>query len=270
VKNKLLKETSRSVRRQRKSTHGATRKVKVERKPVKSFAWLNRLLILVGVGVVLTAVAKAAVVLHTLPVERIVVTGKLLNTQTVVIQNMVQPSLVGGFLSADLQRLREQLETLPWVYQATIKRQWPSALEIHVVEQLPIARWGERGYLNHAGEVFHSTREGDDKALPMLTGPEGTERQLIADYQLVTELLRPVALAVKRLAVDDRGQLQATLTDGIEVAFGDDELTDRLERFIGLYSSSLVERRADILRVDTRYRSGVAVAFRESETVAGL
>ena len=89
-----------------------------------------------GVGVVLTALANAAVWLHGIPVERIVLTGKLERTRKIALQDMVQPELVGGFLSADLQRIQEQLESLPWVYEVAVRRQWPSALTIHVVEQL--------------------------------------------------------------------------------------------------------------------------------------
>ena len=88
---------------------------------------------------------QAWIKLQSIPVQQISVTGELEHTQREVVQEMIQPSLVGGFLGADLQSIRQQLEGLPWVYEATVRRKWPAALEIHVVEQLPIARWGEAG-----------------------------------------------------------------------------------------------------------------------------
>jgi cell division protein FtsQ len=227
-------------------------------------------LILLGVGVVLVAVVKAALVLHAIPVERIAVTGKLEYTRKLALQEMVQPALAGGFLSADLQRIRAQLESLPWVYEARVKRQWPSTLEIHVVEQLPIARWGEYGFLNHEGQVFYSTAANDRDSLPLLSGPGGSEQELIANYQLLTEMLLPLGLAIAALAVDDRGQMRATLSGGIEVIFGEQELSERLERFVALFDASLAARRDEIERVDLRYESGIAVAFRGPPEVAGL
>ena len=81
LKIRALRNTKKPTRTKRKSGNGATRKTAVEKKQPRSFAWVNRLLILLGVGVVLTALVKAAVVLHAIPVERIVVTGKLENTK---------------------------------------------------------------------------------------------------------------------------------------------------------------------------------------------
>ena len=109
-----------------------------------SSAWLNRLLVLAGVGVVLAAAVQAYMALERIPVQRISVTGELEHTRSEVVQEMVQPALSGGFLNADLQLIRQELEALPWIYEGNVRRKWPNALEIHVIEQLPIARWGRR------------------------------------------------------------------------------------------------------------------------------
>ena len=263
-------ETKKPEGRQRASGHGATRKSSSESKPARSFGWVNRVLILLGAGVVLTAVIKAAIVLQAIPVERIVVKGKLEHTRRVALEEMVQPALVGGFLCADLGRIQRQLERLPWVYRASVKRRWPSALEIYVVEQLPIARWGEKGFLNHEGEVFHTNSATNRESLPMLAGPQYARQKLIGEYQVISDRLLPVELAIQTLAVDERGQLRATLAGNIEMIFGDENLLERLDRFIALYHASLRERKAEIRRVDLRYHSGIAVAFRESPEIADL
>ncbi|MEQ8802168.1 MAG: FtsQ-type POTRA domain-containing protein, partial [Haliea sp.] len=118
--------------------------------------WYNRMLVLVAVGVVVVAGLQGWIVLQEIPVERISVTGTLHRTQTEVVQEMVQPALVGGFLGADLEQVQTQLQALPWIFRVSVRRRWPNALEINVQEQLPIARWGEGGYLNLEGEGFHS------------------------------------------------------------------------------------------------------------------
>lgn len=243
---------------------GATRKqqAKVERAPA-SFAWLNRILILVGVGVVGAAGLQAWVYLSAIPVERIVVTGELENTRTSAVQDMVQPALVGGFLGADLKEVRGQLEALPWIYEANVRRVWPNALEIHVVEQLPIARWGDGAFLNHEGEVFRPSHNEDWSALPQLRGPEGAAGELMHTYQRLVDILAPLRLNVSQLRVDDRGQVEAVLAGGQSLMIGGDDFRQRMQRFSRLYHVELASRMSEVERVDLRYHKGVAVAYRE-------
>lgn len=255
----------------RRPAQGATRNtVATEKVSGQSAAWLNRVLILVATAVVLAVAAKGFMAVWSLPVQRISVTGELEHTQAQAVQDIVQPGLAGGFLKADLQQIRRQLEGLPWIYEATVRRKWPAALEIHVVEEMPIARWGQDGFLNHEGGVFHSTKNGDWDSLPLLTGPEGTAQALVAKYQRLMGFLAPLGLSVDQLSVDERGQLEAVLAGGMQLNLGGQEFRPRMLRFIALYRKELAERRAEVERVDLRYQSGVAVAFRETSVVAGL
>jgi cell division protein FtsQ len=255
--------------RSRRPGQGATRKARAVKGPRQPSAWLNWIIILAGAGVVVAAALQAYLKLEAIPVQHITVTGELEHTQTEVVQEMVQPALVGGFLNADLRRIQQQLEELPWIYQATVQRRWPNALEIHVVEQLPIARWGEDGFLNHEGEVFRSESVGEGPALPLLWGPEGTARSLMVRYQRIIEILAPLHLAVEQLAVDERGQVEVVLQGGMRVMVGSDDFLERMHRFVAIYRAELASRFAQVERVDLRYEQGVAVTYAEAEAEAG-
>lgn len=260
------------AKRGRKPAQGATRKVKTKqaRASRAPSVWLNRILVLIGAGVVLIAATKSYIWLQAIPVQRIGVTGELEHTQAEAVQDMVQPALAGGFLRADLQQIREQLEGLPWIFEASVRRKWPNALEIHVVEQLPIARWGQDGFLNHEGGIFHSGKSGDWDSLPLLQGPAGTSPELMARYQRLSEMLAPLHLPVAQLSMDERGQIEAVLASGTRLILGSEDLLERMKRFVAIYRSELATAEAEIERVDLRYESGVAVAFRETSAVAGL
>ena len=252
--------------------NGATRKSpKAARSSRQSAsAWFNRMLILTGAVVVIAAGIEAYLTLESIPVQRIVVTGELENTRYEAVQEMVQPALEGGFLNADLPRVRDQLEALPWIYSASVRRRWPNALEIHVEEQLPIARWGDSGFLNHEGEVFHSDSPSRWHSLPLLQGPPDSASALVANYQRLLDLLRPVGLSVSELAMDERGQVEATLGGGATLVLGADDFLERMKRFVAIYRMELAERFADVERVDLRYATGVAVAFRPQEQLVGI
>lgn len=262
----VIDNPQRAASRRRKPVQGASRRQESPNRAGRDYGvWLNGLFIVAGSALVLAAGVRAFMYLQALPVEHIRVTGELEHIQAEAIQDMVQPALVGGFLGADLARIRSELEGLPWVYRVSVRRRWPSSLEINVREQLPIARWGEEGFLNHSGEVFSSSRARDVQSLPTLRGPEGTAGDLMASYLRLLDLLEPLGLTVTGLEVDERGQLAVTLAGGMRLMVGNREFLERLQRFVAVYPRHLAPRADEIQRVDLRYESGLAVAFRGAE-----
>lgn len=253
------------AKRQRNAAaKGATRTAvdrQAEKQP-RSFRWFNRLLVLLGVGVVSIAALQAYITLQSIPVERITVSGELEHTQTAAVQDMVYPALAGGFLGADLVKVQQQLEALPWIHEASVRRVWPNALEIHVVEQLPIARWGEQGFLNHEGEVFRPSQRKAWQSLPVLSGPEGQAPALMRNYQRLLDLLKPMGLSLSALTVDDRGQMTATLSGGQLLKIGGVDFLERMKRFKAVYRADLAAQIESVQSIDLRYESGVAVAFK--------
>ncbi|MFT4614407.1 MAG: cell division protein FtsQ [Bacteroidia bacterium] len=252
------------------ASNGATRKVKEKQSVRKPNAWLGRIFILLGAVAVIGVAAKGYLTLESIPVKRITVTGELEHTQAAAVKEMVQPAVREGFLRADLQVIRTQLEGLPWIYEATVRRRWPSSLDIHVIEQRPIARWGDKGFLNHEGGVFHTARTKDPAVLPMLAGPEGSARELMARYQRFVEVLSPLGLTVSELVLDERGELEVVLESGSRLLLGKGKFRERMQRFVTLYRVELATRMDTVQRVDLRYDTGAAVAFEESSQVAGI
>ena len=249
--------------------NGATRKQRAKTKQARQpSAWLGRGLVLFCAVLVAVVAVRGYLVLAERPVERITVTGALEHTQAQAVKDMVQPALAGGFLRADLALMQEQLAGLPWIFEASVRREWPSTLAIHVVEQRPIARWGDDGFLNHVGEVFHSTRAREVGELPLLAGPAGSASEMMAIYRRLVELLAPLDLAVERLTLDERGELGAALVGGAELLFGEEQFLERVQRFGVLYRAELAQRFSEVERVDLRYATGAAVAFSEASQVA--
>jgi len=236
----------------------------------RALLWLNRVLVALGAGGVTAAAFWGWAALRDLPVQHISVTGELAHTRTQAVQDRVQSSLSGGFLHADLQHMRRELESLPWIHQATVRRRWPAALDIHVTEQVAIARWGEDGYLNHAGELFLSdSAAGTAASLPLLRGPQGSAPALMARYLRLVDALSPLGLRVEELSMDGRGEVEAVLSGDIRLALGDRAFRERMQRFVAVYQRELAARAGTIARVDLRYRFGMAVAFRDPAQVAG-
>ena len=250
-------------------TRGATRKQRRPNRRSALASWRSALARLTGfalMAVVATLAVTAGWHLYTLPVQRVAVTGDMQHVDHDHLRALISDSLAGGFLSQDLEALREPLETLPWVYRVVVRRQWPDSIEVRVVEQRPIARWGDDALVNHAGEVFTPARLDGVPPLPRLAGPAGSHDLMMQRYLQVQQSLQPLGLRVEGLTMDARGALTARLRDGSELLFGRDELTARLKRFRTLYQQRLAGRSAGLATVDLRYSHGAAVAWRDTTT----
>ena len=92
---------------------------------------------------------------------------------------------------------------------------------------------------------------------------EGAAGELMHTYQRLVDILTPLRLSVSQLVVDDRGQVEAVLNGGQSLMIGGEDFRARMQRFSRLYHVELASRMDEVERVDLRYRSGVAVAYRE-------
>jgi cell division protein FtsQ len=225
---------------------------------------------LLAVGLVLLLGWRGAQALYAQPVAHIVVSGKLENLHRDAVRQAVAGRIDRGLLALDLRDLRRELEALPWVYRAALRRRFPDTLEIRVVEQLPIARWGDGAFLNHEARVVQVADEARWSSLPDIRGPAGSEVRLVNRYQQLQELLRPLELTPVALEEDDFGQLELLLANGVEVALGDRQFAQRVEDFLLLWRRDLADRGQQVLRVDMRYADGAAVALRDEPQLAGL
>lgn len=58
--------------------------------------------------------------------------------------SQLRAALAPGFLTLDLQRVRQLFESAPWVRQAVVQREFPNRLRVTLQEHEVVAWWGER------------------------------------------------------------------------------------------------------------------------------
>jgi len=230
--------------------------------------WLNRGLLLLALGLVGWGAERGASALLAVPVKRVEVRGALAHVQREEIRGVVAASVTRGFVATSLRGLRSELEALPWVYRASVRRHWPDTLEVRVVEQRPIARWGERGFLNHEAGLFHTERAQQVQGLPLLDGPEGAQAELMQRYLQLRGMMAPLGLQVTALRKDALGQLSLELDGTLEVQLGDHQQQQRAQRFLELYARELRAADRVPLAVDLRYSGGAAVRFAPDDVLA--
>jgi cell division protein FtsQ len=201
-----------------------------------------------------------------LPLSRLVVTGERHYTRNDDIrQSILALGPPGTFMTQDVNIIQQQIERLPWIKQASVRKQWPDELKIHLVEYVPIARWNDQHMIDAQGNSFSVPAERAAKQiLPMLSGPEGSEGEVLQGYRAMGEVLAKDKFTLKEAAMTARRSWQLTLNNGIKLNLGRGDTMKRLSRFVELYPVLQQQEQADNKRisyVDLRYDSGAAVGW---------
>ena len=200
------------------------------------------------------------------PVRNLHLEGRFERVTPVEVQAALAPGLGRSFLSLNLVELRAQVEAMAWVKAVQIRRQWPDALVIRVVEQKAAARWGDSEFLNFDGEVFASDARHVFPELPRLAGPPNTERQVAHRYLELREPLGAANIALAALAMDERGSWSMELQGGQTIRVGRRDVEQRLDRFFRLAAPLLRGEFDRVDHVDLRYANGFSVGWRPART----
>ena len=196
------------------------------------------------------------------PINTVSVTGAFSNIKKQEIEELIKPLVVGEILSLDLAPITSLLESHPWIERATVRRKWPGGLEIKVIEENPIARWGEKSFLNDRGEILQIENNNSLSDLPLLQGNKHSEKLLIKTYRETTLLLQSENLQISELKQDDAGVWRLMLSNGLELVIGRDQIIAKIRRFLVIWKATLSSRSGDVASVDVRYDNGVAVRWR--------
>jgi cell division protein FtsQ len=197
------------------------------------------------------------------PVERVAISGRFQRVQPLEVEKAVRGAIDNrGMVGVDLAQIAEAVERIPWVDRASVARSWPRALTVQVVEQAPVARWGEGGLVNLRGEVFvHDSRHVPPE-LAELVGPDGQQGVMTERYLAAAPRLTEVGMRLTRVTLDARGAWELSLDNGVTLRLGREHVDERFERFLRAATRTVAARSAEIAYVDLRYANGFAVGWR--------
>lgn len=196
-------------------------------------------------------------------VTKIEVRGQLKYQQPEVLQTALNKHLGEGFFSLDLNAVKKEVEAMPWIYSASLRRRWPGTLMITVKEQYPVASWNEAFYLNEYGEVFRPPEPVEIASIPDLLGPTDRAKDVLMRYVSYRDQLAVVNENVAMLSLEKRGAWRLKLQNGIDIKLGRAPLEEKLNRFLRAYKQGLNSKAGEIQSIDARYTNGIAVRWKE-------
>jgi cell division protein FtsQ len=236
-----------------------------------------RLLLLVFVVGVLWASVSWVTQHSVFALRGITVSGDVSHNNALTLRANVAPRLSGTFLSLDLTAARRVFESVPWVRNALVRREFPNRLHVILQEHQAVAYWGGEGdstLVNSFGEVFEAnTGEVEQDSLPRLSGPPEQSTQVLAMYHAIQPLFDRMDLGVDQLELTGRGSWRAELDTGAVIELGrgsEDEVIARVQSFLGTLTQ-VVSRYgrtvAALQSADLRHEQGYALRLRGVSTV---
>jgi cell division protein FtsQ len=209
------------------------------------------------------------------------------------LQAAVMNVVHGNFFLLNLDAVKARVESLPWVYKASVWRQWPQDVYVRFTEQQLAAYWSGGAILNQAGDVVRVKADDLPAEFPRLEGPEGTGAQVLEHYKSLGRILAAAGLKLERITLTPRRTWRLVVTNGdvhgrtsvgrsqlpasrdistslygtggrmpgatITIVLDREQPERKLERFARVYAQSLALLASDIRQVDLRYANGFSV-----------
>lgn len=204
------------------------------------------------------------------PLTRIELEGELRRLPAEEIRTVLAPYAGQGFFDFNLDRAREQVESLQWVESAAVGRRWPDTLSVRVNEETVIARWGENQLITQRGRIISPAIAEIDPSLPLLGGPPDSHFDVMRQYQRLNQILYPAGLRLSGLSASPRRSWRLQLNGGVEVVLGSEDLVNRLQRYVDFYRRLPEHERLRHEVADLRYGSQFSIRLREADSGAGL
>ena len=191
---------------------------------------------------------------------------QLRHVNALTVRGTALPRIRGNFFSANLETVRSAFETVPWVRRAMVRREWPNQLIVTLEEHEPLGTWGDEGRLvSVKGDVFtvNLDEAEEDGELSEFSGPEGSEKEVVARFEEMHDWFAPIALTPESVHLSERYAWMVKLDNGMTVELGREQtrttLKERVARLVAVYPQLVARLQDRIQNVDMRYPNGLAL-----------
>lgn len=178
------------------------------------------------------------------------------------LQTILEPYSNLSFFLLPVGKLCEDLKSLSWVHEAHVERIWPDVLKIGLIERVPVAIWND-SLMTADGELFNQKVVKRDWPLPWLQGPTNQMQEVLHVYKKMSKILTAYGLQIAKLRRRKNEAWELTLTNGVKLRLGKQDLIVKLERFCRAYPAVFKDKLDVLVSVDLRYPRGMAVQWKK-------
>ena len=200
-----------------------------------------------------------------LPVRYVRIEGAFQYIAKEKVKRVLKEQVNNGLYNADIQQIQLSVNQLPWIESVRVKRVWPDAIDIRIVEQTPVVRWRGEGLLNQQGEVFVPDNISEFSGLPLVSGPVGNERKLLEIMKGLDVALSDRQMELVEFLVNERRAWSIKLKNGVEIILGRNDPLSKFQRFLKTVALIGEEQVEKVVVVDLRYSNGYALTWKKGE-----
>jgi len=214
-----------------------------------------RVLLVLGIAVVSLVLLDWLLRSDTYKADQLQFEGTFSHVTEAQLEKAVLPAVKGNYLTLDLDQIRNQVESLPWVKKAWVRRSWPNGVTVRFVEEHPVAYWNETASLGEEGEVIPAVESGNATSLPHLSGPNGTSATVLEAYAKFESIVETMGQRIRTLELTSRRSWRITLQNGVDIVVDHDNSAIKLNRLASVYRWLDKQPKS----IDLRYTNGFAV-----------
>ncbi len=206
-------------------------------------------------------------------IDQLIIKGKFRHLQPSQVEQTVKQAPLGNFFSVDLEDIKDNVESLAWVQNADVRREWPNTLLINVSEHRPVLPFkisqsnNENYWLTSLGNVIDLPAKFEIANTIKLSGKPRDSKLILNQTYKWKKLIDLYGLRLTNveLSASHAWQLRLSYLDHeFDLLLGRIEIEQRLSRFLLLFDSQFKGSDQQITRVDARYPNGLAI---KSETI---
>ena len=223
-------------------------------------------LLMLGVVLLLLILAALAInVFNKLPNAAISLQHKGLNTQqTLQLQQLLGEKADTNLLKADLQSYVAKLETVDWVGQVDVRRDWQQGIVVNVVPRQAVAKFGSERLVDANGTVFKPADSNDlnNPSLMQLQGDSQNAVVMMQQIKQVSDWFMPLGMKIEEVIVTPRMAWLFRFDNGLRVLVDNDNTSEKLYRLSIMLQNQLKPQLKTLQTVDLRYKNGMAITKR--------
>lgn len=183
--------------------------------------------------------------------EDVVVTGRQ-RTSTDAILDATGVAPGDSLLTFDLQDIQEKIKALPWVYDASVRREFPNTLTLGLVEREPLLLWqsqNQHHLIDQFGEVVPLSDLSSFSSLLVVSGEHAPEHapklMTVMDHY---DALKPIIRGAQYMRAN---RWDLYLVHDICVKLPEENMEKAMARLVNLHEDGQLDSH-EIMAIDLR------------------
>lgn len=195
-------------------------------------------------------------------IETVSVYGEVKHLPQERINGLVKDAVGQNLIGLDIQKYQDNILSETWIKTVSLKRKWLHELEVHLVEQDPIAIWNESRMVDEAGDIFTPSFIPEAPWV-YLSGPDDRVQEVLLVYEETKRRLTDQGFNLKQIVLDENDSWTILLDDNLLLIMGSEDYSQRLSRFLRQFPDRGVLE--VIQHIDFRYKNGFSVKWKEDQ-----